>query len=77
MKQHTITSAQNNTKLKQFPPGLVEPDHLQVIIYEKLMQKIAYSLGARDEFIQPIFYKRFERFSLKIRQNGLKKQWSA
>ena len=35
------------------------------------------SLGARDEFIQPIFYKRFDRFSFWIRKNGLKKQWSA
>ena len=31
------------------------------------------SLGARDGFIQPIFYKRFDRFSLQIRQNALKK----
>ena len=30
-------------------------------------------LGARDGFIQPIFYKRFDRFSFSIRKNGLKK----
>ena len=33
-------------------------------------------LGASDGFTQPIFSKRFDRFSLQIRQNGLKKQWS-
>ena len=31
------------------------------------------SLGARDGFIQPIFYKRFDHFSLLIRQNAFKK----
>ena len=35
------------------------------------------SLEARDGFIQPIFYKRFDHFSLQIRQNASKKQWSA
>ena len=34
------------------------------------------SLGACDGFIQPISYKRFDHFSLQIRQNALKKQWS-
>ena len=34
------------------------------------------SLGARDGFTQPI-YKSFDRFSLSITQNALKKQWSA
>ena len=35
-----------------------------------------YSLGARDGFTKLIFYKRFDRFSLEIRQNALRKQWS-
>ena len=35
------------------------------------------SLGARVGYIQPIFYKRFDPFSLQIRKTGLKKQWSA
>ena len=35
------------------------------------------SLGACDGFTRPIFYKRFDRFNLQMRQNVFKKQWSA
>ena len=38
---------------------------------------ITNGLRAHDGFTQPTFYKRFDRFNLLIRQNTLKKQWSA
>ena len=31
---------------------------------------LSLSLGAHDGFTQPIFYKRFDRFSLYIKQNA-------
>ena len=34
---------------------------------------VMYSLAAREGFIQPIFYKRFDHFSLQIKQKALKK----
>ena len=45
--------------------------------FEEHQRMTTISLGSRDGFTQPIFYKRFESFSLYIRQNELKKQWSA
>ena len=37
------------------------------------MISYAFSLGARYGFTQHIFYKKFDHFSLQIRQNALKK----
>ena len=59
--------------------------HMKITVLESLFNKVFSceycknfnSLEARDGFIQPIFYKRFDRFSLSNRHNGLKKQWSA